>query len=177
MRITLPLETERLIIKQFTEQDEESYNQFLSDEDYIKYLGPQKLHQVIEEYSSQEYRSSGLGILMAYEVLLSKVIGLCGLYRDLSGEAKDIAILYAVLTQFRGQGYATEIARKLIETAFEFLDLERVVARVNPDNAASVRILKKLGMTYSKLVPDWSLGKEEHLYALDQEMYLKLKNS
>lgn len=176
MRLALPLQTKRLIIRQFTEQDEESYNQFLSDEDYINNLGRQKLQQVIEEYSSEEYISSGLGILMAYEVDLSKVIGLCGLYRDQSGEGKDIGILYAVLAQFRGQRYATEIATKLRETAFKVLNLDRVVARVNPDNAASVRILKKLGMTYYKSVPDWLHDKEEHLYVLHKEMYVRLKN-
>ena len=52
MRLALPLQTKRLIIKQFTEQDKESYNQFLSDEDYINNLGRQKLQQVIEEDSS-----------------------------------------------------------------------------------------------------------------------------
>lgn len=70
MRLTLPLQTERLVIKQFTEQDEESYYQLLSDEDYIKYLGSpvtqeqanRQLQRVIEGYGS-----SGLGALMAYE--------------------------------------------------------------------------------------------------------------
>jgi RimJ/RimL family protein N-acetyltransferase len=178
MRLPLPLQTKRLIIKEFTEHDEESYNQFLTDKDYIKNLGyPQKLQQVIEEYRSEEYILSGLGILMAYEDSLSKVIGLCGLQHDSSGEGKDIGILYAVLTQFRGQGYATEIARKLREVAFEVLELDRVVARVNPDNAASVRILEKLGMTYFQPVLYSFHGEEEHLYDLDKQTYVRLKNS
>jgi ribosomal-protein-alanine N-acetyltransferase len=178
MRLTLPLQTERLIIKQFTEQDEESYYQLLSDEDYIKYLGSpvtqeqanRQLQRVIEGYGS-----SGLGALMAYELSSSRVIGLCGLDHDQSGE--DIGIFYAIMPHFRRQRYATEIATKLIESAFEVLKLERVVARVNSDNAASVCILKKLGMTYSKLVPYSLHDKEEHLYVLDKEMYVRLKNS
>lgn len=177
MRLTLPLQTERLVIKQFTKHDEEPHYQLLTDKDYIKYLGSpvtqeqanRQLQRVIKEYDS-----SGLGALMVCEESSSRLIGLCGLDHDQSGE--DIGIFYAILPQFRKQGYATEIARKLIEYAFEVLKLDRVVARVNSDNAASVCILKKLGMTYFKLVPYSLHDQEEHLYVLHKEMYVRLKN-
>jgi ribosomal-protein-alanine N-acetyltransferase len=178
MRLTLPLQTERLVIKQFTEQDEESYYQLLSDQDYIKYLGSPVTHEQANRQLQrviEGYGSSGLGSLMAYEESSSRVIGLCGLDYDQSGE--DIGIFYAIRPQFRRQGYATEIARKLIDSAFKVLKVDRVVARVNSDNAASVCILKKLGMTYFKLVPYSLHDQKEHLYVLDKEMYMRLKNS
>lgn len=44
-----------------------------------------------------------------------------------------------------GQGYATEAARALLQWAFETLDLNRVQAEANTRNAASARVLEKLG--------------------------------
>jgi RimJ/RimL family protein N-acetyltransferase len=46
-----------------------------------------------------------------------------------------------------GNGYATEAAHLVLEFAFETLGLHRVYATVDPRNAASVRVLQKLGMT------------------------------
>jgi RimJ/RimL family protein N-acetyltransferase len=44
-------------------------------------------------------------------------------------------------------GYGTEAARAQLEFAFQQLGLHRVWAGTDPDNAASARILEKLGMT------------------------------
>jgi ribosomal-protein-alanine N-acetyltransferase len=67
-----------------------------------------------------------------------------------------VEVGYGVLPDWRGQGVATEATRALISHAFERssrrgvfrrpAEVERVVARCLPDNAASLKVLEKLGM-------------------------------
>ncbi len=45
-----------------------------------------------------------------------------------------------------GQGYATEAATAVLNYAFQTLGLDRVIADINPHNAASLRVAEKLGM-------------------------------
>ena len=44
-----------------------------------------------------------------------------------------------------GHGYATEAARSVLHWAFDTLDLNRVQAETDTRNAASARVLEKLG--------------------------------
>jgi RimJ/RimL family protein N-acetyltransferase len=49
-----------------------------------------------------------------------------------------------------GRGFATELARKLIEYGFEELNLSQIFGTVDDDNAASIRVLEKAGMTFAR---------------------------
>ena len=53
-----------------------------------------------------------------------------------------------------GRGYATDAARTLITFGFGELGLHRISAAAGPDNAASVAVIKRLGMTYEGRIRD-----------------------
>ena len=53
-----------------------------------------------------------------------------------------------------GHGYATDSARTLITFGFGELGLHRISAAAGPDNAASIAVLKRLGMTYEGRIRD-----------------------
>lgn len=57
----------------------------------------------------------------------------------------SIEIGYAVLSQFHGRGFATEAARAMIDMAFSQDSVNRIIGETLPDNAASIRVLEKLG--------------------------------
>ncbi len=61
---------------------------------------------------------------------------------------------YALREQIWGRGYGTLVARALIDVGFTRLGLHRVWATVHPENAASVRVLEKAGMTYEGCLRD-----------------------
>jgi [ribosomal protein S5]-alanine N-acetyltransferase len=61
---------------------------------------------------------------------------------------------YAVRQAEWGKGYATAIARQLLDIGFDQLGLHRVWATVHPDNAAGVRVLEKVGMRYEGRLRD-----------------------
>lgn len=62
----------------------------------------------------------------------------------------EVSLMWAVLPQFWGNGYATEVARALIEVLFEQGNLKRVIATTEHDNLASQRVMVKAGMRIEK---------------------------
>lgn len=54
---------------------------------------------------------------------------------------------YFLLPEFWGQGYATEIAKMLIDISFKDIKLHRVSARCNSNNLKSEKVMQKIGMT------------------------------
>lgn len=59
----------------------------------------------------------------------------------------DIEIGWRLNRHAWGKGYATEAARPLVVHAFEQAGIERIVAAIHPDNAASIHVAQKLGLT------------------------------
>jgi RimJ/RimL family protein N-acetyltransferase len=74
------------------------------------------------------------------------LIGFCGVgfWRD----APDPEIGWWLERKSWGQGLATEAARAALKHAFECAGLERIISVARPENTASIRIMKKLGMTF-----------------------------
>ena len=62
----------------------------------------------------------------------------------------EFGLYYAVSPTFQHQGYATEAARAMIDYAFNTLKLKRIVATTAYDNAASIGVMRKLGMRVEK---------------------------
>src|SRR5215213_7911678 len=54
---------------------------------------------------------------------------------------------YSLLPETRGQGYATELVRALLEHAFTHPDVQRVVAQTAEGNEASVAVLARAGFS------------------------------
>jgi [ribosomal protein S5]-alanine N-acetyltransferase len=61
---------------------------------------------------------------------------------------------YAIRQSEWGKGYATAIARQLLDIGFGPLGLHRIWATVHPDNAAGVRVLEKAGLRYEGRLRD-----------------------
>ncbi len=75
---------------------------------------------------------------------------------DLSLEPDRItgALGYWIGEPYWNQGYATEAARAVIDFAFDTLALETVTASALPDNARSIRVLEKAGLSYVDSRPE-----------------------
>ncbi|HTU82315.1 MAG TPA: GNAT family N-acetyltransferase, partial [Candidatus Acidoferrales bacterium] len=80
-------------------------------------------------------------------------------------DAGSIEVGYALKPAYWNQGYATEMASGVLEIAFSAAALERVVAIALASNAASRRVMEKLGMKFARVCayPD---GSDGVLYAL-----------
>ncbi len=72
-------------------------------------------------------------------------IGWCGLkYLE---DTCEVDLGFRFLRDFWGKGYATDSAKACLKYGFEELNLQRITAKVLPQNTASISVLKKIGMT------------------------------
>ncbi len=61
---------------------------------------------------------------------------------------------YMIDADHWGNGYATDAVRTMIKFAWEVLDLHRITAAVGPQNAASLAVVKRVGMAYEGRLRD-----------------------
>jgi len=87
------------------------------------------------------FAECGVGIWLIYKG--GEAIGFCG-FHVFEKPDPEPQILYALTEAYTGHGYATEAAQALIEEV-EGFGWKRVVTAVDAPNAASIRVLRKLG--------------------------------
>lgn len=61
---------------------------------------------------------------------------------------------YAIHADHWGHGYATDAARTIVDFGFHTLGLHRITAAIGPSNAASIAVIKRLGMSYEGRLRD-----------------------
>jgi RimJ/RimL family protein N-acetyltransferase len=77
-------------------------------------------------------------------------------------EGPEIEIGWRLVRAAWGRGYATEAARPVLSHALATLGLAKVVAIINPENARSVGVARKIGMRLAG--PTSYQGKQAHLF-------------
>lgn len=144
--------TERLRIRAVREADLDDVFDYQSRADVCEYLlyeprDRETLAARIATWSRQSViASDGDYVELAVEHTGdARVIG--DLYFMLErAEHGSAAIGWAFHPEYSGQGYATEAAMALLRLGFESIGLHRIVAEVDPQNAASVALCRRLGM-------------------------------
>jgi RimJ/RimL family protein N-acetyltransferase len=92
------------------------------------------------------FASCGLGLWLVFRKDESEKapIGLCGFVR-FAETGPEPQLLYALLERHTGQGFATEIARTLVEYAVANTSLSVLHSAADEPNIASLRVLEKAG--------------------------------
>jgi RimJ/RimL family protein N-acetyltransferase len=148
----LPLETERLLLRPFTAEDFDALYAIQSRDDVARWLYWGPLSE--DEVRASLERKIGATTLvkegdrLSLAVVLkssSELIGEGSVFL-LSAEHRQGEIGFVFHPDHHGHGYATETARLLLQLAFEEFGLHRVIGRLEPRNAASARLLERLGM-------------------------------
>ena len=104
--------------------------------------------------SQRLFDQRGVGLWLARDTSTGALVGFCG-FLDTGAEHPEL--VYALSEQFTGKGYATEMARASIAEARRHPDFATILAAVDEVNAASVRVLDKLGFRCAGTRPG-SLG-------------------
>ena len=164
------LRTDRLLLRHMAVSDAAFMLDLLNDESWIRFIGDRGVRTLDQ---ARDYILNGpvemverLGF--GFYVVESKEsgcpLGVCGLAkRDF---LDDVDIGYAFAPQCRGQGYAFEAASRVLVHAKNDIGLRRVVATVRPDNAASIRLLVKLGLRFEHAL-DRPEGGDLHLFGME----------
>lgn len=163
--INITLETERLHIRPFKDGDAEDLFTIFSDPEVMKYWSSvpwtsmeqaeEKIRLDLEALAKNE--SVILGVVRKDD---NRLIGTCSLF-EINWQCRRAEIGYVLSSQAWGQGYMNEALHKLLDFGFDEMDLHRVEADIDPRNAASERILQKLGFTKEGLLRErWIVNGE-----------------
>ena len=155
------LETARLLLRQLTPDDAPFILTLLNDPAFLEYIGDRGVHtledarQYIRQSPMAMYKREGFGLYLTALSENNTPIGICGLIKR--DGLEDVDIGFAFLPQYRGQGYAYEAAAATMTYGYNSVGLKRIVAITHPDNTPSIKLLERLGMTFSgmiRLTPD-----------------------
>lgn len=145
------LETPRLILRELTVNDANSFYQLNLNPEVIKYTGDPPFTSVEESkeflLDYKEYQNHGFGRWAVITKENNQFIGWCGLKYHKEGY---VDLGFRFFQDKWGKGYATESAKACINYAQSSLNLPELIGRVMPSNIASVRVLEKLGFTFFK---------------------------
>ncbi len=75
-------------------------------------------------------------------------------FLDTSESTENVELGFLFFSQQWGQGYATEVAKALVQHALQDLSCRSVIATVDNDNVASIRVLEKAGLQYVRQEED-----------------------
>ncbi len=162
------LETERLILRDFTLEDVQKLVPILSDPRVMQFspkgvLSTAETQAKIEEFIAS-YQQHGFGKWAVVLKETHQLIGYCGIILEHIDGVDEPEVGYRLAPACWGQGLATEAARAAIRYGVDQLRLPYIFGIVEPANTASVNILKKLGMTYNRTTVLY--GSEVDLYRL-----------
>jgi RimJ/RimL family protein N-acetyltransferase len=154
----IPLDTERLTIRELTEEDAPFMLRLLNEPSYIRFIGDRGVRTVEEARAFlrdrliAHYRRHGFGLFLVELREPRASVGICGLIRR--DGLDDVDVGFAFLPEHWSKGYALESARAVMSFGEGVLGLARIVAIVTPENGPSIRLLEKLGLRFERMI-DW----------------------
>lgn len=128
MRIELPIETERLLIRPLRIDDAAD-------------LGEPS--EWIQEKIDRFERDGGMSLWGAVERESGRTVALAGLQWEQIDGRRELDLGCVVAADVRQRGYGTEASEAVVEAAFA-AGFRRITAMTGPNNAAALRVLQKL---------------------------------
>lgn len=163
------LETSRLTLRLIAAEDAAFILQLLNEPSFLRFIGDRGVRNLddarayIENGPVASYARYGFGLWLAQLREGGTPIGMCGLLKRDTLDDADIGFAY--LPAYWGQGYALEAAAAVMAHGRHALGIARIVAIVSPDNAASIRLLEKIGLTFERQLDLNGDGRETSLFA------------
>ena len=146
------METERLILRLYTDFDREDLIKLFTDEAVMKHVdtgvfSQEKAEEIWLKLIEKFYPQGITTIYAVCDKTDGHYIGHAAI-RPRPIREDEWEISYILKSAEWGKGYATELARKLVEIGFDELNLPALYATVDTDNFASIHVLEKIGMRH-----------------------------
>ena len=145
------LVTERLILRRSRPEDAETISAYRSDPAVHSQQGwertdPDGVRADIVEMATRTPGEPGGWVQFSLEDREGRLVGDVGI-SPADGEPGVLKVGYTVAPAFQGRGYATEAIGALVDYAFDTLGADVVRAYASADNAPSIRVAEKVGLT------------------------------
>lgn len=162
MERTVPLETPRLLIRQFTPDDAPLLCELDSDPAVMQYIGPSTAtveayrERIAATYAGFYSQYRALGVWAVIERASGEFLGsvclrpatACPFAKEAGFEDGEAELGYRLRQLAWGKGYATEVSRAVMARGWETEFITAVVAAAHINNHRSRRVMEKCGLTF-----------------------------
>ena len=170
------LETDRLILREYVEEDFDALFEILSDTETMQhYPAPFDEDRTRNwiNWNLDNYKKYGFGLWAVVLKETGEFIGDCGItIQDIDGEMLP-EIGYHINKKYWRKGFAKEALQLLTDYAFSVLHLRHLVADLTEDNIDSQRLFQSVGFVHTATRKSWFL-KENQL--IDNHIYQLIKS-
>lgn len=163
--------TQRLILRDLTEADTVFMYQMASDPEVVKYMDYIQFNTYADAekwvkekiyYNNQTPRFSyNFGILLKDT---ENFIGWIGIGDADDKKKGDADFGYALMKQYWGKGYMTEVLKEIIHIGFEKLGANKIFGQCHINNKGSLQVMEKAGMKFECTFKED--GKESARYSI-----------
>ena len=144
-------QTERLILRDFREEDWKDIHEYDTDPETVKYMpfGPNTEDET-KAFISKSFDRKKESPRLIYNFAMvdtsdNRLIGSISI-SIIDLENKEAMIGYILSRKYWNKSYTTEAGRRVVAFGFEQLGLHRIIASCDPVNTGSYRVMEKLGM-------------------------------
>lgn len=147
------LETKRLILRRLVPTDLDDLYELYRDPEIRRYFpdGTRTYEQTADELAWFEHghpRHPELGLWATIDKESGQFVGRSGLLPWSIAGRDEVEVAYMVAKPFWRQGLGSEVARGLVEYGFGRLNLESLIALIDPEHEASIRTALSAGMQF-----------------------------
>jgi RimJ/RimL family protein N-acetyltransferase len=140
------LETERLLLRPPAVEDFEAWASLMADVQHVRYIGGAQPRAVAWRGLMAMigcWAANGFAMFSVVEKATGRWIGRIGPWAPEGWPGTEVG--WTVVREAAGQGYAHEAAVATIDWAFDHLGWSEVIHTIDPDNAPSIALARRLG--------------------------------
>ncbi len=151
----MDIETKRLVIREFSEEDLDALAPILGDPQVMEYsvtgpLSREGASEYLQKRILQHYREHGCGLWALISKETNQLIGFAGpIHQEIDGEP-CVEIGYRLVSSEWGKGLATEATIAVRDYCLKELKFDKLIAIIEPNNVRSARVIEKAGFKLSK---------------------------
>ncbi len=148
---TVPLETDRLVLRRTVKSDIDEFFFIQLNPNIRRYLGTNRLGDDLEKnrkyFDEEKYNELNYYRWTIVRKEDNKILG-C-IYLNIHDEkARTAGIDYWIREDAWGNGYTTEASRKILNFAFDTLNINRIESCGGKDNPGTYKVMEKIGLKY-----------------------------
>lgn len=156
------LATDRLIFRQWTNEDYPAFAKFYSDETNARFVGgqkkPEEAWRLMATYMGH-YQLKGYSYLAIDEKDTGALIGTIGLWNSEPWPEPELG--YWLLPRAQGKGYGVEAGLAVKDYALSTLQFDSLVSYIDPANEPSKKLALRLGAHYDSTIELLDFGPHE----------------
>src|SRR5947207_1838786 len=142
----IKIETERLLLRWFREDDFAAYAEIAGDPEVMKFIGGQQTHfEAWRAMASHigHWHFRGYGVFAVEEKSSGQMVGRIGFMNPPGWPGFELG--WTLARSSWGKGYATEGARRAMQYAFSEMGRDHLISCIAPDNINSIKVAERLG--------------------------------